>query len=125
MKTQIVAKNITDQDIYFRNLSIEDCKISANSEVNLSEYNSIANIQNDSQLLEHVDSGDIVFEIDGTELTSEQSKFIVGKIDHVFVPVPDSATDSGKVGQLAYDNEYVYYCVAENIWVRWTVETSW
>ena len=32
--------------------------------------------------------------------------------------IPTSGTDSGTAGQIAYDNNYVYICVADNTWRR-------
>jgi hypothetical protein len=39
-------------------------------------------------------------------------------------PVPASATATGTVGQIAYDANYQYTCVATNTWVRNAI-TSW
>lgn len=35
-----------------------------------------------------------------------------------FVPVPDAADDTGAAGAMAYDNDYLYVCVATNTWRR-------
>lgn len=37
--------------------------------------------------------------------------------------VPANATSSGKAGQIAYDSNYVYICVADNTWKRAALET--
>ena len=37
--------------------------------------------------------------------------------------VPSSPTDNGKKGQIAYDNDYVYICVANNTWKRSSIGT--
>lgn len=37
--------------------------------------------------------------------------------------VPVSSLDIGKVGQIAYDENYVYICVAENTWRRMSAST--
>lgn len=39
--------------------------------------------------------------------------------------VPLSGSASGLKGQLAYDSGYVYMCIANDQWVRVSVETSW
>ena len=35
-----------------------------------------------------------------------------------WVAVPASASASGTAGQVAYDGEYFYICVATNTWIR-------
>jgi hypothetical protein len=37
--------------------------------------------------------------------------------------VPASAMSSGKAGQIAYDSNYIYVCVADNTWKRAALET--
>ena len=37
--------------------------------------------------------------------------------------VPVSSTDIGKTGQIAYDANYVYICVATNTWRRMAAST--
>lgn len=37
--------------------------------------------------------------------------------------VPASATASGKKGEIAYDNTYLYICIADNTWKRTLIET--
>ena len=36
---------------------------------------------------------------------------------------PSSASDTGKAGQIAWDNEYIYVCVANNTWKRVALST--
>lgn len=38
---------------------------------------------------------------------------------------PASNTSNGTAGQIAYDNSYVYVCVANNKWGRSTLTLSW
>jgi hypothetical protein len=40
------------------------------------------------------------------------------------VQPPASATSAGEIGQIAYDDDYVYICTATNTWVRST-RSSW
>lgn len=44
-----------------------------------------------------------------------------------FIDVPTAEDSSGNAGQQAIDldNNYMYYCIADNTWVRTTVETDW
>ena len=46
--------------------------------------------------------------------------------EKLFIPAftPPIPSASGKVGQMCYDNQYVYICVAENTWKR-SALTSW
>jgi archaeosine-15-forming tRNA-guanine transglycosylase len=39
--------------------------------------------------------------------------------------VPVSNTSNGTVGQIAYDNNAIYVCVANNIWGRSTLTLDW
>jgi hypothetical protein len=36
----------------------------------------------------------------------------------VLVPVPPTATSAGLPGQISYDSEHFYVCVAANVWRR-------
>ena len=38
--------------------------------------------------------------------------------------VPSSASDTGTAGQLAYDSDYIYVCIAEDSWKRVGI-SSW
>jgi len=40
------------------------------------------------------------------------------------VSAPSTATSTGKVGQIAFDNSYFYVCTASNVWKRATI-SSW
>ena len=45
-----------------------------------------------------------------------------------FVPIitnrtPSSATDTGVKGQVAYDTNYIYVCVATDVWKRVSIST--
>ena len=42
-----------------------------------------------------------------------------------WVAVPDTPTSTGIKGQKAYGGNYLYECVAANIWVRSAVESTW
>lgn len=42
----------------------------------------------------------------------------------VIVPVPQSATSAGTVGQIAYDQNHFYVCINTNTWVRATL-SNW
>lgn len=44
--------------------------------------------------------------------------------DLALVSIPQSPTSAGKRGSLAFDKNYVYYCVNDNIWAR-TALASW
>jgi hypothetical protein len=39
------------------------------------------------------------------------------------VPVPSNSLSAGTVGDIAYDDRYVYICVAENTWRRLSAST--
>lgn len=45
-------------------------------------------------------------------------------IDKPFVEPPSSSDSTGVVGQLAFDSNYFYVCVGENLWKR-TQLTTW
>lgn len=55
-----------------------------------------------------------------------------GKFDWIgeaFVAAPVSPTSSGIAGQLAYDSDYLYVCIATDTWRRtqlstWTVSST-
>ena len=36
---------------------------------------------------------------------------------------PSSASDTGKAGQIAWDSDYIYICVATNTWKRAELST--
>jgi hypothetical protein len=39
------------------------------------------------------------------------------------VTVPASTTSSGNIGEMAFDENYIYICVAENTWRRMSAST--
>ena len=40
-------------------------------------------------------------------------------------PVPITPNDPGVKGEIRYDSTFVYLCVLENTWKRFTVESAW
>lgn len=48
------------------------------------------------------------------------NKFILGNQSN---HVPKSSTSAGTQGQIAYDENYMYVCVATNVWKRYALET--
>lgn len=63
--------------------------------------------------------------IGGVTYTYEDGwQFAVVGTDYMqLVSAPASATASGTAGQIAYDSEYIYVCVAANTWVRAALST--
>ena len=43
---------------------------------------------------------------------------VVAMQNQLSVPVPPASSSLGIVGQVAYDSQYVYICVAPNTWRR-------
>jgi hypothetical protein len=41
------------------------------------------------------------------------------------VSVPSTHTSTGSVGQIATNSQYLYVCVATNVWVRVALGSSW
>lgn len=41
------------------------------------------------------------------------------------VSVPSSSSSSGSVGDIAYSNTHIYICVAPDLWVRSSIQTTW
>ena len=41
------------------------------------------------------------------------------------VAAPSGPNDTGTQGTWANDGTYLYWCVADSVWVRWVVVTSW
>jgi len=39
--------------------------------------------------------------------------------------VPETPTSVGTEGQLAWDENFLYVCVADNLWARTVISTSW
>ena len=39
--------------------------------------------------------------------------------------VPETPTSTGAEGQLAWDENFFYICVAENLWARTNVSIQW
>jgi hypothetical protein len=57
----------------------------------------------------------------------DNSEYILNgnEIDYPsIVTVPETATSLGETGQIAYDNDYVYICIAPNTWKR-SALSSW
>lgn len=40
-----------------------------------------------------------------------------------WVPAPETATSAGTAGQIAYDDSFIYVCVATDTWVRTALAT--
>lgn len=80
-------------------------------------------------------TGDIVFDQIGDACTLQyiQNKwYVVGNngceldsMPAVIVGIPSSASASGKAGDIAYDSQYLYMCIAANTWKRIPYLVDW
>lgn len=52
-----------------------------------------------------------------TDLTYIEGRLTTNK-------TPASATDTGKAGEVCFDENFGYYCYATNHWKKWTI-SSW
>lgn len=57
------------------------------------------------------EAGDVLFN-NGTDFVPTPVS------EAIWSPVPTSATDPGTAGQIAYDNDFFYVCIATNTWRR-------
>jgi len=57
-------------------------------------------------------------EITGTAIATDELK-----ISSPYVPA--TSTSAGIEGQLAWDANFLYVCVADNIWARTNISTAW
>ena len=80
-------------------------------------------------------SGDIIFDQIGDACTLQyiQNKwYVIGNngceldsMPAVIVGIPGSASASGKAGDIAYDSQYLYMCIAANTWKRIPYLVDW
>lgn len=64
--------------------------------------------------------GPIVFSIGGSEKARLNSR---GNLQLTSVSVPASAAATGTAGEIAWDSDYIYMCVAANTWKRVAIST--
>ena len=64
---------------------------------------------------------------DFLEFGGQYGEFLVAKEGDTLVlttsKTPSSATDTGTTGQIAWDSDYIYVCVATNTWKRVAIST--
>jgi len=112
----IVAQNQTAGDLSLKQLSAIDAKIPASGEATLTDYNSLFEILEDSQLLGYVQADSVLLEVDGTSLTKQQSLTVLGgepTLKHNY-----SASSSPTVNE----DDSVGYSVG-SLWIDTTADT--
>lgn len=58
-----------------------------------------------------------------TELTSTEIKTDTLKLASPYVP--STPTSAGTEGQLAWDENFLYVCIDDNLWARTNINTAW
>jgi len=77
MAVTIIAVNQTAGDLALPNLSVSGNKIPASGQVTLTDFNTPLEIQNDRDLLAHVQAGDVLLNDGSITLTQEQSEALL------------------------------------------------
>lgn len=100
----IIVKNQTAGDLPLTRLSAPDSKIPASSQVTLTDYNKIYEVQNDAELLAYIDAGSVIIN-DGTkDLTKAESINYVTVVTTTSAPSFSTTTvttgGTGNVGKL-------------------------
>ena len=78
------------------------------------------NVALDSPLMIKRDTGNV-----GLSVSDPQRKLDVGG-DRIRIRIPKtpaSSTDTGLKGDICYDDNYIYVCIADNTWKRAVLET--
>ncbi len=74
----IIAKNETAADLPLEQLPVPDNKIPASGQVTLTDFASVGEIQSDDQLLAYITGGDVILNVDATDLSAvESASFLV------------------------------------------------
>jgi hypothetical protein len=98
-----------------------------------SEFTPASIIQdNDSSVRVNDSSANIVSKINGSNVivttdsstTFNGSIFGIGSIASIKTVVPVSNNSSGVKGEIAYDSDYVYICVATDTWIRADIDNT-
>lgn len=76
MATVIIAKNQTAGDLPLRFLAAPDAKIPASGQVTLTDYNTVTEIQESPQLLSYITNDQVLFNLNGEDLTKAQSLWV-------------------------------------------------
>ena len=75
----IIAKNQTAGDLPLIQLSSVDAKIPASGQSTLSDYNTVYEILVDAELWGYIDSGDVILNVDGSDLTKAQAQVMLSE----------------------------------------------
>jgi len=63
-------------------------------------------------------NGQIYIKYDGFWIESASSNIVPGNPSLIVVDIPQANNSLGSPGQIAYDNAYIYICVADNTWLK-------
>ncbi len=69
----VIAKNQTSEDLLITDLSVTNAVIPASGQAILSDYNTVFEIQNNSELIDYISDDKIILNIDGDDLSKSES----------------------------------------------------
>lgn len=106
----VIAKNQTAGDLALDDLPVTDNKIPASGQVTLTDYVSIAEIQQDPQLLAHIVATDAILNVGGVDLSAADSTSFASPVSNlVFTNTADglvSASGGGATNFLRADGSW-------------------
>jgi len=125
MTTTIIAKNSTAGDLSLSYLSAIDAKIPASGQSELTLWNRVSNIQEDEELGAYIENDQVILNIDGTDLTKEQSLSVLefpitgAKNNYSATASPSSTDDDSEgysIGSVWIDvsADHPYVCVDDS-----------
>jgi hypothetical protein len=73
MATTVIAKNQTAGDLSLTQLAATDAKIPASGQVTLTDYNTVTEIKDDSELIGYINTDDVLLNVNAVDYTKSQS----------------------------------------------------
>jgi hypothetical protein len=125
-----VSYTVSGTQLTFAEAPISTDVIEARTVVTATSLNQIAD--NNTFVQANDSAPNIVANVNGSTvltLTSSNATFTgniigTGSVASIINSTPASSSASGVKGQIAYDNNYVYICVATNSWIRADISAS-
>lgn len=99
--TVIIAKNQTAVNLFLNQLAVTDRIIPASGQVTLTAYNSVEEIQKDTELLAYINGDQVLLNQDGVDFTKAQSLHLMEDIRpklNLTAVVDPTATDDANAG---------------------------
>jgi hypothetical protein len=109
---EIIVENQTAGAIPLKTLSVDNGIIGASGQATLTDYNTVAQILNDDELLGHVQSGDLTLTVNSVALTTEQS------IAFINAPVTPVKANRGAIADPGVDNDETQGYSAGSLWIN-------